>query len=149
MKSWSKLAIFIALAAFACGAACYFATKLAHRHSRMDPAEYHDWVHKQVRLTEEQDAMLHEMEGKFATKRDRLTNSIRESNRELAEALRKDKADSPRVREVINKIHQAQGELQSVVIQHVFEMKPLLSPEQYDRLIEFTAAVLSSASESK
>ena len=73
--------------------------------------------------------------------------SIREANRELAEALLTDKSDSERAKGAVQRIHRAQGELQQAVLEHVFAMRPVLTPEQYDRLIQLTAHALSDTPE--
>ncbi len=67
---------------------------------------------------------------------------IRLANMELAQAILTDKTDSPRVRAAIAKIHEAQGELQNATVQHVFEMRAVLQPEQYEKLLNLTADAL-------
>ena len=37
--------------------------------------------------------------------------------------------------------------LQQAVLEHVFDMRPVLTPEQYDRLIQLTAHALRDAPE--
>ncbi len=70
---------------------------------------------------------------------------IREANRELAEAIVSDRSDSERVKAAVDKIHRAQGQLQNAVLEHVFDMRPVLTPEQYDRLVRMTADALRDA----
>ena len=88
---------------------------------------------------------LEPIEAKFAGRRDELFASIREANWELAAALLADKSDSERVKDAVQKIHRAQGELQQAVLEHVFDMRPVLTMEQYDRLIQFTVHLLRDA----
>ena len=61
---------------------------------------------------------------------------------ELAQAILQDKDNSPRVTVAIEKIQQAQGALQKATLQHVFEMKEALTPEQYQKLLNLTANAL-------
>ena len=61
---------------------------------------------------------------------------------ELAQAILEDQGDSPKVAEILEKIHQSHGELQKVTLKHVFEMKKVLSPEQYKKLLDLTADAL-------
>ena len=68
---------------------------------------------------------------------------IRRANKELAEAIKQDQADSPRVSAVVERIHHAQAELQKATIEHVFEMKGVLTPEQYQKLLNLTADELN------
>jgi Spy/CpxP family protein refolding chaperone len=108
---------------------------------------YHYWIHNQLSLSDKQERELEPIEAKFAQRRDKLVASIREANQELAEALLADKGDSERVKAAVQKIHRAQGELQQAVLEHVFDMRPVLTPEQYDRLIQLTAHALRDAPE--
>jgi Spy/CpxP family protein refolding chaperone len=109
--------------------------------------KYHYWIHSQLSLSTKQERELEPIEAKFVQRRDELVASIREANQELAEALLADKGDSERVKVTVQKIHRAQGELQQAVLEHVFDMRPVLTPEQYDRLIQLTAHALRHAPE--
>ena len=111
------------------------------------PVNYHYWIHSELGLSAKQESDLEPIEAKFAQRRDELVASIRGANRELAEALLSDKSDSERVKDAVRKIHRAQGELQQAVLDHVFDMRPVLTPEQYDRLIQLTAHALRDAPE--
>ncbi len=144
-----RLVFFVVLAALAAGAACYFVNHLTRRQERKDPVESHYWIHQQLKITEEQDRALEPAEQRFEHERLRLSEAILQGNKDLAEAIRSDKADSPKVREAMRKIHQAQGELQDAVVHHVFDMKATLTPAQFDRLIQLTAEALDRTPASK
>ena len=47
----------------------------------------------------------------------------------------------------MQKIHHAQGELQQAVLEHVFDMRSVLTLKQYDQLIQLTAHALRDAPE--
>ncbi len=149
MKSWSRILIFILLVAVVAGVACYVGCRLARQRGRVDAIEQHYWIHQQLQLTKEQSAKLHDIEHRFSDRKNQLDEKIRAGVQVLAEALRTDKGDSPRVRDAVKQIHQAHGELQSAVLEHVFEMKPVLTTEQYDRLLQSTADALKAAPPSK
>src|SRR6476619_4237103 len=117
------------------------------RQSVAVPDNYHYWIHRELGLNGKQESDLEPIEAKFAGRRDELFASIREANRELAGALLADKGDSERVRDAVQKIHHAQGELQQAVLEHVFDMRPVLTQEQYDRLIQLTALALHDTPE--
>lgn len=102
----------------------------------------HAWIHEQLALTPEQDKALAASEAKFKAQQKDLAERIRLTNMELGQALVEDAAYSPRVNAALEKIHAAQGELQKVTLEHVFEMQPALSPEQYRRLLDLTANAL-------
>ena len=147
MKHWIRLSLFIFLIAAAAGSACYFVVRLFPRHESARTVDYHYWIHAKLGLTSAQEKSLEPIEEKFAGRRKELMARIREGNRELAEAIISDRSDSARVKAAVDKIHHAQGELQNAVLEHVFAMRPVLSAEQYERLIKMTADALRDAPE--
>ena len=104
----------------------------------------HQWVHRELNLTREQDQALHAIEQRYAARREELKAAIHQANAELARAVREGRAASPKVSAAVDKIHRAQGELQKVTLEHVFEMRQALSPEQYDKLLNLTASALEA-----
>lgn len=106
----------------------------------------HDWIHTQLGLTPEQDAGLDVIEKRYHEKSRDFERGIVLANKELAEAIRTDGRDSERVHAAIEKIHFNMGELQERTIAHVFEMKDVLSPAQYQKLLNFTADALDNLS---
>jgi nickel and cobalt resistance protein CnrR len=148
VKSSGRLLLFVVLFAAIAACAFYFSSYFLRR-STAGPVNYHYWIHSQLGLSAKQENELEPLEAKFARRRDELVASIREADQELAEALLSDKGDSERVRTAVQKIHHAQGELQQAVLNHVFEMRPVLTPKQYDRLISLTAHALHEGPESR
>ncbi|MGA9453846.1 MAG: periplasmic heavy metal sensor, partial [Pseudolabrys sp.] len=146
VKVWVRLLLFVLLLG-AVAAVTFYVCDHFLRQSVAGPVNYHYWIHRELGLNAKQESDLEPIEAKFAGRRDELFASIREANRELAEALLADKGDSERVRDAVQKIHHAQGELQQAVLEHVFDMRPVLTPEQYDRLIQLTARALRDAPE--
>jgi Spy/CpxP family protein refolding chaperone len=145
VKHWLRLSLFILVVATAAGIACYFAGRFVSRRESARAVDYHYWIHAKLGLTPAQDKSLEPIEEKFASRRRELMALIREGNRELAEAIVSDRSDSARVKAALDKIHHAQGELQNAVLEHVFAMRPVLSAEQYDRLVRMTANALRDA----
>lgn len=146
MKTLGRLLLFVALVAAVAACAFLFSNHFLRRPAA-GPVNYHYWIHSQLSLSAKQESELEPIEAKFARRRDELVASIREANRELADALLADKRDSERVEAAVQKIHRAQGELQQAVLDHVFDMRPVLTPKQYDRLIQLTAHALREAPE--
>ena len=105
-------------------------------------AESHEWIHRELDISAAQDQALTAVEERYARRRRELTETIRQANGELAQAIVEDGGYSPRVTAAIEKIHRAQGELQRATLEHVFEMRPTLSPGQYEKLLRATAAAL-------
>ncbi len=135
-----KLVAFLALVA-AVAALSTWATEIWLRHTRA-PEDAHAWIHRQLGITPGQDRAIEATERRFAEKRRDLVERIRLANMELGQAMLETKGPSPRVAEAIRKIHEAQSELQQVTIDHVFEMRAALRPDQYEKLLNLTANAL-------
>jgi nickel and cobalt resistance protein CnrR len=142
MKKPLQLFAMLIIVALVAAAACYVSARLfgTLRRSTVDG---HEWIHKQLDLTEGELKALEPIEAKFAERKRDLMGEIRSANKELAEAIKQDQTDSPRVSAAVEKIHHAQGKLQEATLEHVFEMKGVLAPEQYQKLLNLTADELN------
>jgi len=107
----------------------------------------HEWIHKELGATNEQERTLEPIENAFEQRKAVLSQRIREANGELADVILTDQQDSARVNAAIEKIHAAQGQLQMETIAHVFAMKAVLTPTQFEKLLQLTAAALRSNSD--
>lgn len=112
------------------------------RNMRPSHQDAHDWIHTQLGLTSQQKASLEVLETRYHEKREGYERELSQANKELAQAIRSGGKDSERVNAAIGKLHSNMGELQMLTIGHVFEMKEVLSPEQYKKLLNFTADAL-------
>jgi Spy/CpxP family protein refolding chaperone len=135
------LGLLLAVVAVAAGA-CFLTMRLTQDRASMSHADAHLWIHTQLGLSDDQEKQLAPIEQRYDEQKKHFGELIRLANMELAQALLSDKDDSPRVKAAIAKIHQAQGELQDATLRHVFEMKPILRAEQYDKLLNLTANAL-------
>ncbi len=142
MKRLPSIALFLAVIVLvAAGAAGIGATLFAKwREPSMVTA--HDWVHSRLDLTAEQIAALDPIERAYDERRDQLARALQEANGLLADAIEADGRDSEGVHRAIEEIHSRMGDLQKETIGHVFEMRAVLTPDQYDQLIDLTAAAL-------
>jgi Spy/CpxP family protein refolding chaperone len=98
----------------------------------------HEVVHDELNLTAEQTTRIEAIESEFATRRRALEIEMQAANAELAAAIREEHGYGPRVTAAVERFHHAMGELQSETIQHVFEMREVLTPEQqaiFDRTV--------------
>jgi Spy/CpxP family protein refolding chaperone len=142
MKKPLQLVAMLVIVALVAAGACYISARLLGplRRSTVDG---HEWIHEQLSLTQGEQRALETIETKFAERKRSLMDEIRGANKELAEAIKQDQADSPRVSAAVEKIHHAQGKLQEATLEHVFEMKGVLTPEQYQKLLNLTADELN------
>jgi Spy/CpxP family protein refolding chaperone len=144
MKKSLQLFVILVVVAFVAVVACYISARGFSR-SHQSTSTSHEWIHQQLGLTADEQKALEPIEEKFERRQRELTMEIREATRELAQAIKEDQTDSARVSSAVRKIHAAQGDLQKVTLQHVFEMKAILTPEQYQKLLKLTADALNEA----
>ena len=107
-------------------------------------ASPHDWLHDHLKLTVEQQKALEPIEARFHADFERANAQLIEANRELASTLGQTKEFSPEVSAAIEKVHHRMGTLQKLSIQHIFEMKPVLTPEQNERLLHYAQQALEN-----
>lgn len=111
----------------------------AHDHPRDSSGDaFHEWLHSQLGITAEQEEQLAPIEQSYAEKRGAILDRIEAAGHELAVVLEKTPVNRPSVDAALEKIHEAQGELQQVTIGHFLEMKEALSPEQAAKLLRWT-----------
>lgn len=128
----------IAVAAISC---CVTLWCIQLWHSRHD-GDAHMRIHTQLGITHEQEEKLHEFETRYQEERGRWLEKIKQANMELADAIREDGQYSPRVEAAVQRTQEGQRELKNVVLRHVFEMREVLDPEQYQKLLKLTAEAL-------
>ena len=127
------------IAVAALSAFCTLRWTASRQATSSDP---HQWLHEQLALTNEQHAALDTVESRYAEKQKKLAAQIRDANRELARAIGEGKAYSLAVSVAVEKIHQNMGEMQKLSVEHVFEMRKVLTPEQGDKLIQLAQRAL-------
>ncbi len=142
MKRLGPAVALLVAVALVAAAACWITLRLVEREKHQPHDEAHAWIHAQLGLTAEQEQALAPIEERFDRQRRDAMESIRLANMELAEAILAEGKASPRVEAAMEKIHQAQGNLQQATLRHVFEMKPVLSAAQYQKLLNLTANAL-------
>ena len=145
MKGAVRALILLVLVAAIAGAACWFTAWYLNRPGHSEKGEAHAWVHTQLGITAEQDRALAPIEQRYAEARKHYGELLRIANAELGKAILEDRSDSARVKAAVAQIHQAQGGLQNATLQHIFEMKSVLTTQQYEKLLQSTAEALTTA----
>ncbi|ACB77673.1 Spy/CpxP family protein refolding chaperone [Opitutus terrae] len=102
----------------------------------------HEWLHAELNLTPEQRKAIEPIETRFAAREKQMKAQMRDANHALAVAIGRGKAYSPEVSAAVEKIHHIMGELQKASIEHVFEMREVLTPEQADKLLNLAQRAL-------
>ena len=95
-----------------------------------DNGSLHQFVHEELVLTEDQNSRLETLEARFAVERAALESSLRAANARLAQAMDAEHEYGPEVSAAIDDVHGQMGELQKATVQHVFDMREILEPEQ-------------------
>ena len=148
MKSTPRGLIFFALVAVVACGACWLTAAYLNRSSHgghSDHGEAHAWIHTQLGITPAQEKALEPIEQRYAEQKKHYAEILRIANAELGRAILEDRSDSDRVKVIVANIHKAQGELQNATLQHIFEMMPVVTPEQYEKLLKMTSDALSGA----
>lgn len=121
-----------------------FGTLQLSDHGPREHVAAHNWLHRELKLTAEQERALEPIEAKFGAKERELAAALLEANRNLARTMGDEKGFTPRVAAAVEVVHQRMGDLQKASIEHVFDMRTVLSPEQGDKLLALAQKILES-----
>lgn len=103
--------------------------KLVFERNHRQPT-LHEVIHQELHLTPAQMQQIESLEADFSVRRQALEMEMRAANAELASAIREEHGYGPRVSAAIERFHHAMGQLQTEMIQHVFAMREVLTPDQ-------------------
>ena len=110
-----------------------------HEHAA---ADFHDWVHTNLELSDEQHDRLEPAEQRFEEKETALRARIAKASRSLALAIESEDRESPKIDSALKELNEAQAELQRATLDHFFDMKEVLEPEQFDKRTEVLDGLL-------
>ncbi len=110
-----------------------------HGHTKNGKgADLHAWMHEQLDISPEQWARLEPFEKSFENDSAQLLQKIKTGGEQLASAIGEGSRGAPAIQDALDRINQAQAELQKITLDHFFVMKEHLDPEQAKRLLEWT-----------
>lgn len=138
--------LLVALIAFAAAVAGVLATRWFMPAPHSHGSELHALLHDGLDLDAAQQAKLDALERQFALRRQALEMELRADNARLAAAIEAEHAAGPRVREAVDRIHVAMGELQKETLAHVFAMRAILRPDQAARFDKAVVKALTAES---
>lgn len=144
MKTTGKFLLLLLLVAVVASLSCFATGRYMRSEAASQHKDFHHWLHQQLDLTAEQNKALDAEEEKFAATRKQLGDELQQANAELAQAIMQDREYSPKVQEAIEKIHHAQSDLEKTTLEHIFAMKPILTPEQFEKVLHLTGETLNS-----
>ena len=99
---------------------------------------FHEWVHANLRLTQEQHQALDQAEESFAIRRQELRQAMKTANHALREAITRDRGDSPSLHRALEDLAAAQAALQRETLAHLFSMASKLQPAEQQKLLQWT-----------
>lgn len=140
-----KAILFLAAIAAVAALACYFTLSWSQHRVTADEVMSHDWLHRELKLTDAQLNALEPVEAKFGDRQKQLAAALRDANRQLARAIAEDKAYTPRVTAAVEHVHHSMGDLQKASIEHIFAMRAVLTPEQGDKLLVLAQQALEGS----
>lgn len=130
--------LIVGLIAFVAAVAGVFVGRMLVDAPRANETELHALLHREAKLSGEQERKLHQIETRFAARRDALELEMRAANIKLAQAIEAEHGYGPRVTKAIDETHEVMGELQKETLQHLFAMRGVLDPDQaamFDRTV--------------
>ena len=137
------LAFGLAAIALISAASSFLTLQIVNHNATYPTEDYHDWIHKKLKMTPEQERRSLISERRYEETKRHLDEVIRLANLELAQNIQRDKSFSPSVKKSVADIHKAMGEIQIATLEHVFELKDVLDADQYSQLIALTVQGLS------
>lgn len=140
-----KIAVFFALVVAVAALAAFVTLRWTESRATPNVVAAHEWLHRELKLTDAQHSALEPIEVKFAEKQHRLAGALHDANVQLARAMAEDKAYTPRVAAAVEHVHHCMGDLQKSSIEHVFDMRAELSPEQGDKLLVLAQKALEQS----
>lgn len=148
MRAVWRTALITAGIAFAAGAlGVYAGLDWFDASGERDHGSLDSVVHRELRLTADQDSQITSIEARFAARKAELEEHMTAATRELAAAVAEDKAYTDRVKRAVDQFHDAVGQLQHETILHVFEMRAVFTPQQQEKFDEIVRAELLKTTE--
>jgi len=98
----------------------------------------HQWLHYNLQITREQEQILHPLEHVFEKQEKACRDEIKQAGLSLAGLIREEPVDRSKIEESRIRLNAARGRLQEITLEHFFVMKQHLSPDQGEKLVEWT-----------
>lgn len=133
--AWLALVVVVAFAAAFAGT--WLGQQLLS-NGRQSETELHAFLHGDLNLDAAQTAKIEAIEQRFATRRKALELEMRAANAHLAEAMEAEHGYGREVTAAVDHTHHVMGEMQKETLEHLFEMRSVLRPDQaaaFDRAV--------------
>lgn len=145
-KRVSTLAAWAGVVIVACVGVSYLTTNLLIRTQTSwehDQAHGHQWLHRELALTESEIAGIDKFEPGYRSERDALLSEFSRRISALREMLASNDRFSSDVNVAIHRIHEVHGKLQELSIRHYYDMMSVLPEDKQERLRQLAVEALS------
>ena len=122
--------LIIGLIAFLTALAGVFVGRALVDAPRANETELHAMLHRELKLSADQQQRLRPIEAQFKARREALELEMRAANIRLAQAIEAEHGYGPQVTKAIDETHAVMGELQKETLEHLFAMRGVLDPDQ-------------------
>lgn len=112
-------------------------------YPKYHPADPDQWLEEQLSITPEQMGKLKNSEDRYENERARLLKEIASADRELAQILIQEHGYSEKIEKAAHRVNTLQAELKQLTLKHFYEMKPVLTPEQIEKMNQLIVHALS------
>ncbi len=143
MRSAWRIAL-IALIAFAAAVAGVYAAQTFGEHSRRSESELHGFLHNELKLDADQEAKIEAIEARFAVRKQALESDMRAANARLADAIEVEHGYGPKVTAAVDHVHHVMGNMQKETLEHLFEMRAVMNPDQARRFDQTVVKALTA-----
>ena len=143
------IAIIVAFTAYFVGNELFFhhgRHHQSHQQKTVSTYNFHDYLHQQLSTDGKQAQKLAPLEKQYIQQRRALEQDIQQANIQLVQAMQQHTSYDLAIQQAITMIHELQGRLQQLTIQHVYDVRALLTPEQAKALDQFVATAITSGS---
>lgn len=140
-KRYLNASIFIIVIIAVAFTGLFVGQKFMHLKMQKD---WHIILHNKLELTNQQNIEITKLENIYLAKKDVLKSKLHMANIKLADALKQDKSYSNKVENAVDEIHIIMGEMQKLTIQHLLNIRPILTKEQNNNLEKIVTNALYS-----
>lgn len=144
-KQHLKATLFLIILLLTAFGGLYLGQTLLHLNQQTTTSNTNNWhqrLHQNLDLSIEQHKKLDVIESKFNSRQKELEKNIKQANRKLAQAFRTEKKYGASVVDATNQIHHHMGDLQKATLEHLFEMRSILTEEQNKKLDQMVSDAL-------
>lgn len=143
MRSAGRIAL-IALIAFAAAVAGVYVAQTLGEQSHKGESELHVFLHNELKLDSGQEARIEAIETRFAVRKKTLENNMRAANARLADAIEAEHGYGPKVTAAVDHVHHVMGNMQKETLEHLFEMRAVMNPDQARRFDQTVVKALTA-----